>query len=186
MLREAKARGQSNQASASQQDPIADAARRAERAEKAIRPRRRRFSTNDDLPAVGQTAPAASTSPASNGNPNWNLLLWLRQLRATSKCGAISSCATESQARDQDQAELDVLQRELSVLNTQYYGGDPMKGLQQGLSQQDITAKKDKIDRQEERCWLTTSRPSRTQNRTCKKPVAILEAGRARSRWRMS
>ncbi len=47
---------------------------------------------------------------------------------------------------DQDQSELDILQRELGVLSTQYYGGDPMKGMQQGMSQADITAKRDKID----------------------------------------
>ncbi len=47
---------------------------------------------------------------------------------------------------NQDQATLDVLQRELGVLNTQYYGGDPVKAMQQGMSQADIAAKTAKID----------------------------------------
>ena len=47
---------------------------------------------------------------------------------------------------DQDQATLDVLQRELGVLSNQYYGGDPVKAMQQGMSQSEITDKNAKID----------------------------------------
>src|SRR5262249_1142229 len=41
---------------------------------------------------------------------------------------------------EQDQADLDVMQRELGVLNTQYYS-DPNKQLQQQLSREDINKK---------------------------------------------
>ncbi len=46
---------------------------------------------------------------------------------------------------DQDQADLDIMQRELGVLDVQYYN-DPMKGMQQGYTRSDINEKTAKID----------------------------------------
>ncbi len=46
---------------------------------------------------------------------------------------------------DQDTTDLDVMQRELGVLNVQYYS-DPVKGMQQGLTRDDINKKTADID----------------------------------------
>ena len=124
---------QSAQPTATQQDPLADAARRAKE-QKKDRAKTPKVFTNDNLPSSGQPGPSVSTSPASNGD---------KQLDSGSEQGTATSdekmwrdkFAKLNHKLEQDQSELDVLQRELSVLNTQYYGGDPMKGLQQGLSQ---------------------------------------------------
>ena len=45
----------------------------------------------------------------------------------------------------QDQDELDIMQRELGVLDVQYYN-DPVKSMQQGYSRSDINEKTDKIE----------------------------------------
>ena len=41
---------------------------------------------------------------------------------------------------DQDKADVDVMQRELGVLNVQYYN-DPVKAMQQGMTREDINKK---------------------------------------------
>ena len=46
---------------------------------------------------------------------------------------------------EQDQADLDIMQRELGVLDVQYYN-DPVKAMQQGYSRSDINEKTDKIE----------------------------------------
>ena len=46
---------------------------------------------------------------------------------------------------EQDQADLDVMQRELGVLDVQYYT-DPVKAMQQGYSRDEINEKTDKIE----------------------------------------
>ena len=138
-----QAQGQAAQSSATQPDSLADAARRAKE-QKKEEPKSAKVFTNEDLPtnatiSVVGTASAPAPAKTSEATP----------------AGAAGSSG-EKMWRDkfaklnhkleQDQSELDILQRELAILNTQYYGGDPMKGLQQGLSQADITAKRDKID----------------------------------------
>jgi hypothetical protein len=45
---------------------------------------------------------------------------------------------------EQDQTDLDIMQRELGVLDVQYYN-DPVKSMQQGYSRSDINEKTDKI-----------------------------------------
>ncbi|MGA7638792.1 MAG: hypothetical protein WCB00_17795, partial [Candidatus Acidiferrales bacterium] len=46
---------------------------------------------------------------------------------------------------DEDQADLDIMQRELGVLDVQYYN-DPVKAMQQGYTRSDIDEKTAKID----------------------------------------
>jgi hypothetical protein len=133
---------QSAQAPATQQDSLADAARRAKQ-QKQDNSKPAKVFTNDDLPTNGSVSASGSVSAEPSGKPG-------------DTTGSKPATSDEKMWRDkfaklnhkleQDQAELEILQRELGVLNTQYYGGDPMKGLQQGMSQADITAKRDKID----------------------------------------
>ena len=140
-----RSQDQSAQAAPTQQDALADAARRAKEQKKEQTKPPKTF-TNDDLPSDSKPAPVASSSSAPGD----------KTAQAGTGRPGTTAASDEKMWRDkfarlnhklqQDQSELDVLQRELNILNTQYYGGDPMKGLQQGLSQQDINAKRDKID----------------------------------------
>jgi hypothetical protein len=141
-LAQGQSQDQSTSATASQQDPIADAARRAKE-QKKDQTKTSKVFTNDDLPSNSTPSPAASSSatPADKSvesAPGKAATSDEKMWRA--------KFARLNHKLEQDQSELDILQRELSVLNSQYYGGDPMKGLQQGLSQQEINAKRDKID----------------------------------------
>lgn len=138
-----QAQGQTGQPSAPQQDSLAEAARRA-RAQQKQDPKTTKVFTNENIPtsagisidgttsrsSSGAATDAASGKPSSGGDEK----MWRDRF------------AKLNHQLDQDQAELDVLQRELGVLNTQYYGGDPVKAMQQGMSQTDITAKTEKID----------------------------------------
>ena len=134
---------QASQASAPQQDSLAEAARRA-RAQQKQDPKTTKVFTNENIPSSAGISVDGSTSGPPSG------------AAADAASGKSSAGGDEKMWRekfaklnhqlDQDQAELDVLQRELGVLNTQYYGGDPVKAMQQGMSQADITAKTEKID----------------------------------------
>ncbi len=75
-----------------------------------------------------RNASAAGSAPAANDEKTWR-----------------DKFAKLHHKLDQDQADLDVLQRELGVSNVQFYT-DPMKGMQQGLTRDDITKKTADID----------------------------------------
>lgn len=133
------------QTSTPQQESLADAARRA-REQKKDEPKTTKVFTNEDLPtnatisldgttAASSSTPAAATTaapgkaPASNDEKMWR-----------------EKFAKLNHQLEQDQSELDVLQRELGVLVTQFYNGNPVTGMQQGMTQADVTAKTEKID----------------------------------------
>ena len=149
----AQAPGQSTVASPPPQaDPLAAAARKAREQRKdqgGAKPPR--VFDNDNIPtqggvsSVGQNAAAnnADGTNAATGNGS------------APAAGKPSAPAGESAWRErfaklrkkleQDQADLDVMQRELGVLDVQYYN-DPVKGMQQGYSRDDINEKTDKIE----------------------------------------
>jgi hypothetical protein len=124
----------------SQQDTLAEAARKA-REQKKEAPKAAKVFTNDDLPTqapvstVGsstEAAPAASSdstatpaapAAAPNDEKTWR-----------------DKFAELHHKLDQDQAALDVLQREASVDSLQYYGGNPQKAAQDQESQQPLGA----------------------------------------------
>lgn len=114
--------------STAQQDPLAEAARKARAREKNA-PKTVKVFDNDNLPTEGgistiggNTAPQKSgkNDTGAQGNPQG------------------SKAAAEwhdrfAKLRDklaQDKEELSILQRELSQEMTQYYGGDPQKAYQ--------------------------------------------------------
>ena len=134
---------QAQTSSAPQQDSLAEAARKA-REEKKETTKSPKTFTNDDMPTrggistVGEgTAAAAATGEETQG-------------------GAAKPANDEKSWRDkfaglrhkleQDQADLDVMQRELGVLNTQFYT-DPVKAMQQQLTRSDINNKIADIDK---------------------------------------
>ncbi len=134
-------------------DPLVAAARKAREQKKdqaGAKPPR--VFNNDNIPtqggvsAVGQnpSADAADGAEAAEG--------------ATAAPGSGPSASSGSDEKAwrkrfdqlhkklaQDQDELDIMQRELGVLDVQYYN-DPVKGMQQGYSRSDINEKTDKIE----------------------------------------
>jgi hypothetical protein len=107
-----------------------------------------RVFNNDNIPtaggvsAVGQNPPEAAGADAAAGT-------------APAPAAGTSAGSDEKTWRkrfadlhkklEQDQTDLDLMQRELGVLDVQYYN-DPVKGMQQGYSRSDINEKTDKIE----------------------------------------
>ncbi len=130
--------------SAPQEDSLAEAARKAREQKKQAAATPKVF-TNDDLPAqgvstVGEAAPAPSSetgakpATAAKGTAGNDEKTWRDKF------------AGLRHKLEQDQANLDVMQRELGVLNVQYYG-DPVKAMQQGFTRDDINKKTADIDK---------------------------------------
>ena len=138
------------QAQVSQQDPLAAAARKA-REQKKEAPKSTKVFTNDNIPTTGgissvgeEEEPKKEEKPGQTGAG--------ANLGGANSGTAKSSSASNDEAAwrsrfaklrhklEQDQADLDVMQRELGVLDTQYYS-DPNKQLQQQLSREDINKK---------------------------------------------
>jgi hypothetical protein len=124
--------------SAPQQDPLAAAARKAKE-QQSHNAKPAKVFTNDNLPTNGGVStvgvvPAANSTtssadktagvaPAAQGEQYWR-----------------DKFATLNKKLEQDQAELDVMQRELGQLNLQNYS-DPNQAMQQGYSRSDIDKK---------------------------------------------
>jgi hypothetical protein len=116
---------------------IADAARKA-REQKKSEPKAAKVFTNDNIPAEGginvvgdATAPApggAAPAPAANDEKMWR-----------------DRFAAARGKLQRDQADLDVMQRELGKLDVQYYPNDPTKQLMQSVTMSDINDKRAKI-----------------------------------------
>jgi len=83
---------------------------------------------SDASASGGAAAPAAGATPGPNDEKAWR-----------------ERFAKLRHKLDQDQDALDIMQRELGVLDVQYYN-DPNKALQQNLTRSDINAKTAKID----------------------------------------
>jgi DNA repair exonuclease SbcCD ATPase subunit len=133
-------------------DPLVAAARKA-REQKKDQPKPARVFDNDNIPtqggvsAVGSTPGGESTEGGAAAEPSGD--------QAAGKTAAPPSGNDEKAWRErftrlrkkleQDQADLEIMQRELGVLDVQYYN-DPMKGMQQGYTRSDINEKTAKID----------------------------------------
>jgi len=133
------------QAAAPQKESIADAARKAREAKKE-QPKAAHVFDNDNLPGgtistVGKAAEPKEGEAAATDE--------------TAAGGKKPSAESEKSWRDKfaqlrsklarDQADLEVMQRELGVLNLQNYS-DPVKGMQQDLTRGDINKKTADID----------------------------------------
>jgi hypothetical protein len=133
---------QTSQAAPAQQDSLAAAARHA-REDKKEQPKAKVF-TNDNLPTTGGISSVGGTAAAGNGASN-----------GKSPTGDAPSGNDEKAWRakfaqlrhklEQDQADLEVMQRELGQLDVQYYN-NPLKAMQQDLTREDINKKTSAID----------------------------------------
>jgi hypothetical protein len=132
------------QTAGSQQESLAEAARRA-REQKKETPKPPKIFTNDNIPKEGGISTVGEEPPAAKNSKN------APADTAKSDKAAASNEKTwrerfEKLHRklEQDQADLDVMQRELGVLDLQYYN-DPVQAMQQELTRSDINAKTAKI-----------------------------------------
>jgi stringent starvation protein B len=133
---------------AAQQDSLAAAARKA-REQRKESPKAAKVFTNDNIPTTGGISSVGAETGTESGNEG-------KLDKTSASGGGAESAAKGSTSNDeakwrsrfaglrhkleQDQAELDVMQRELGVLDTQYYS-DPNKQMQQQLSREDINKK---------------------------------------------
>jgi len=135
--------GQAQAAPASQQDSLAEAARKAREQKKDTTKTAKTFD-NDNMPTQGGISTVGEgTTAAAGGNEG------SQESAAKPASDEKSWRAKFADLRhklEQDQANLDVMQRELGVLNTQFYT-DPTKAMQQELTRSDINNKIADIDK---------------------------------------
>jgi len=128
----------------SQKDSLAAASRKA-KAQLKEAPKTARVFTNDNLPlagdisTVGAAPPSKSSAGATTAKPaaGSDEKMWREKF------------ATLHHKLEQDQETLSIMQRELGVLNVQYYN-DPQQALQQQYSRDDINKKTADIDAKKE------------------------------------
>jgi hypothetical protein len=140
------ANASNQQTSAPPVDSLAEAARKARAAEKNA-PKTARVFTNDNIPTAGGVSDVGAVNQASSDSGTGKNA----QAKGSAKAPANDEASWRARFADlrhklqQDQAELDIMQRELGVLNMQYYS-DPNKAMQQQLSRDDINKKSAAID----------------------------------------
>ncbi|MFY9689096.1 MAG: hypothetical protein WA369_01570 [Candidatus Acidiferrales bacterium] len=131
-------------AAAPQQDSLAEAARKA-REQKKDAPKAAKVFTNDDIPTQG----AVSTVGTSDADTSQNAQDTSNAAAAPAASGNDEKMwrdkfADLNHKLDQDQAELDVLQREANTGMLQYYGGNPEKAYQDQTNAEPLGAAYDK------------------------------------------
>jgi hypothetical protein len=139
-------------------DPVADAARKAREQKKAEAKPKKVFTNDDVAPAPAAAAPAAATTPAGkdgdakDAKPGDAPAADAKADKPPADEAGWRKRFAEQRAKiSQSEQELDVLQRESTKLQTQYYS-DPQKALAEQYTRKDITdqdakiqAKKDEI-----------------------------------------
>ena len=132
------------QSGSGQQESLAEAARRA-REQKKETPKQPKVFTNDNIPKQGGISAVGEEPPPAEN---------VKNARADAAKSDKAAASDEKKWRErfadlhhkleQDEADLDVMQRELGVLDLQYYN-DPVKAMQQELTRSDINEKTAKI-----------------------------------------
>ena len=142
---------QQDQSQSGTGDPVADAARKA-REEKKTTPKPKKVFTDDDVApkADAATAPAAAAT-TEGGSASTAVALAKQAKGGTEKAEDPNSEAawrkrfSEQRRKISDaEQELDVLQREASKADLQYYS-DPQKAMNEQLTRKEINDKNDKI-----------------------------------------
>jgi hypothetical protein len=134
-----------------QEDSLVAAARKAREQKKdqaGAKPPR--VFNNDNIPTVGGVSAVGQNPPAADGTDAAAGATPAPAPGAGASAGADEKTwrkrfADLHKKLEQDQTDLDLMQRELGVLDVQYYN-DPVKSMQQGYSRSDINEKTDKIE----------------------------------------
>jgi hypothetical protein len=140
-----QAQSQSSAQAPAPQESVAEAARRS-REQKKEPAKPAKVFTNDNLPPVGGVNTVGTPSVES---PGGEAPATGEEKPAQAGAGDEKTWrekfATLRQKLEKDKADLDVMQRELGVLDVQYYP-DPVKGMQQSVTRSDINDKTAKIE----------------------------------------
>jgi hypothetical protein len=140
---QAQPAAQTPQAVPAQQDSLAAAARRA-REDKKEQAKGKVF-TNENLPTTGGIS-SVGAAPASGGDGTNDGKASSGDAPAVNDEKAWRAKFAQLHHKlDQDQADLDVMQRELSQLDIQYYN-NPVKAMQQDLTRDDINKKTSEVE----------------------------------------
>jgi hypothetical protein len=123
-------------------DSLAEAARKA-REQKKDAPKAAKVFTNDNIPTDGAVS-TAGASPADTSQETSDTSSTPAPAAGNDEKTWRDKFAALHHKLDQDQAELDVMQREVGVAAVQYYGGDPQKAAQDQESQKPMGAAYDK------------------------------------------
>jgi len=138
-----QASGAATPAPVPQQDSIAEAARRAREAKKD-QPKPAKVFDNDNLPGGTVSSVGKAEEPKKDGDASADATTDKKSGPDAEKQWKERFATLRAKlARDKD--DLDVMQRELGVLNLQNYS-DPMKTMQQGVTRSDINNKVAAID----------------------------------------
>ena len=126
---------------------LADAARKSREAKKPETKTSKVF-TNDNLPSSAEVNVVGAESAADNtGAP---AVANAKKPSLAQEEQAWRGRFTAARAKlDRDQATLDILQREMSNLQLNYYPNDPMKQLQQSVTRSDIISQQNKIEKKQ-------------------------------------
>src|ERR1700690_3748444 len=127
---------------------LADAARKARQAKKS-EPKNAKVFDNDNIPTAGSinvvgadTGPAdGSAAPPAPGSAKPSL--------AQEEQGWRDRFAKARAKQARDEADLDILQREMGKLQLGFYPNDPVKQMQQDLTRADIIKHQAKIDKKQ-------------------------------------
>ena len=133
---------QSQTVAAPEQDSLAEAARKTREQKKDATKPAKTFD-NDNIPTTGGISSVGEGTAAPSGGGDTQSA---SAKPANDEKSWRDKFASLRHKLEQDQADLDVLQRELGVLNTQFYT-DPNKALQQQLTRSDINDKIAEIDK---------------------------------------
>jgi hypothetical protein len=137
----ASAAAPSPQTAPPQQDSLAAAARRAKE-QKRDGSKPAKVFTNDNIPGAGGKS-SVGAAPAAEPTPSAEAPQPSKHAGNDEKVWRDRFAALRHKL-EQDQQELAVMERELGVLNMQYYN-DPVKAMQQQLTRSDINEKTAKI-----------------------------------------
>jgi hypothetical protein len=136
---------------AKQEDSLAAAARRSREQKKEASKPARAFD-NDNIPTHGGISTVGNPSTSDAGNPpaTTEAATGIAPASSAKPAGGDEKSwrkrfADLRRKLEADQQELDIMQRELGVLDVQNYS-DPVKGMQQGLTRSDINEKTAKIE----------------------------------------
>jgi len=129
-------------------DPLVAAARKArEQRKDQAGAKPARVFTNDNIPTQGGVS-AVGVAPAADNAEGTGAAAAAASDKPAAAAGESAWRERFAHLRkkmEQDQTDLDLMQRELGVLDVQYYN-DPVKSMQQGYSRSDINEKTDKIE----------------------------------------
>jgi chromosome segregation ATPase len=144
---------QQDQSQSGSGDPVADAARKAREAKKNA-PKPKKVFTDDDVASkLSETAPASAASSAADSGSATPAVALAKQAKAdaeqqkedpNSEAAWRKRFAAQRRKIANAEAEIDVLQREASKADLQYYN-DPQKAMNEQLTRDEINKKNDKI-----------------------------------------